>query len=131
MENITVGQVFLLLLGAAGFWTFLGKLFDAWLDKRKRKREKGDKDVDQSAAIAKLNVTAEEHTSQLNALQKGLMLLLYDRFEHLATIAVDKGEVTVKQKEVIFALYDAYHNNGGNGWATELKGMVDELPVRK
>lgn len=131
MENITLGQVFLAFLGASGAWSFLSKLLDAWLDKRKRKRDKSDKAVDQTAAIAKLNVTADEHTSQLNAVQKGLMLLLYDRFEHLATIAVDNGEVTVKQKEVIFALYDAYHNNGGNGWATELKGVVDELPVRK
>ena len=129
--DITLGQIFLLLLGAAGFWTFLGKLFDAWLDRRKRKREKGDKDTSQEKSIAKLNTTADEHTKQLSVLQKGVMLLLYDRFEHLATIAVDKGEITVKQKEVIHALYDAYHLNGGNGWATELKGMVDELPVRK
>jgi hypothetical protein len=126
------------MLGVAGFWTFLTRILDSWDKKREHKWKKDDKDTDQTAAIAKLNVTADEHTNQLVALtsllkllQNGLMLLLYDRFEHLAKSAVDKGEITVQQKKVVFALYDAYHANGGNGWATELKGMVDELPVHK
>lgn len=131
MENITVGQVFLLLLGAAGFWTFLGKLFDAWLDKRKRKRDKSDKDVDQTAAIAKLNVTADEHTKQLSALQSGVMFLLFDRFEHCVLKYVADGAITSAQLKVLIQMHTAYRALGGDGLCDEYLEIAKNLPIKQ
>lgn len=131
MENITVGQVFLLLLGAAGFWTFLGKLFDAWLEKRKRKRDKNDKDKSQEKAIEKLNSTAEEHTAQLTNLQSGLMLLIYDRFEHLAERYIANNKITMKQLSVVSSLHETYILLGGDGWCKTLMDRIRELPIEE
>ena len=129
--GITVGQVILIVVGAAGFWTFLGKLFDAWLEKRKRKRDKSDKDVDQSAAIAKLNVTADEHTKQLTTLQDGVMLLLFDRFEHCSSRYIEQGEITLRQLSVLTSMYNSYKKLGGDGWCDELMEIARNLPIKQ
>ena len=131
MENVTFGQIAILVLGAAGFWTLLGKMFDAWVEKRKRKRDKNDKDVDQTAAIAKLNVTAEEHTQQLSTLQNGVMLLLFDRFEHLTSRYIEQGEITLRQLNILTSMYAAYKKLGGDGWCDELMEICRNLPIKQ
>lgn len=131
MENVTFGQIAILVLGAAGFWTLLGKMFDAWVEKRKRKRDKNDKDTSQEKAIEKLNSTAEEHTAQLTNLQSGLMLLIYDRFEHLAERYIANNKITMKQLSVVSSLHETYILLGGDGWCKTLMGRIRELPIEE
>lgn len=128
--DITLGQIFLLLLGATGFWTFLGKLFDALLDKRKRKREKGDKDETQEKAIAKLDSRVSVIETDLSAVKKGEKLRTFLDFKKLALKAIDDGEITVTDLELITEYYNVYHELGGNGLATGLFERVNELPVK-
>lgn len=123
-----ITKIIIAFIGCTGLWTFLGKLFDAWLDKRKRKRQKNDSDADQTASIAKLRVVADEHTSQLSVITEAVMLLIYDRFEHLAEKYLAAGKISMKQGKILTAFYKVYKALGGNGWADELLERVKKLP---
>lgn len=122
-------KIIIAFIGCTGLWTFLGKIFDAWLDKRKRKRQKKDNDASQTASIEDLQVTANEHTSQLAVLVEAVMLLIYDRFEHLAERYLEDGKITLKQSKVCVAFYKAYKALGGDGWADELLEKLKKLPI--
>lgn len=44
---------------------------------------------------------------------------------------VDKGEIPIYAQENVQAMYEAYHELGGNGTVTKLVKEIMELPTRK
>lgn len=44
---------------------------------------------------------------------------------------MDKGEIPIYAQENVQAMYDAYHELGGNGTVTKLVHEIMELPTRK
>lgn len=129
--TVTFGQFIMGMLGVAGFWTFLTRILDSWDKKREHKWKKDDKDTSQEKAIEKLNSTAEEHTAQLTNLQSGLMLLIYDRFEHLAERYIANNKITMKQLSVVSSLHETYILLGGDGWCKTLMDRIRELPIEE
>lgn len=61
---------------------------------------------------------------------KGLYLLLLDSMENKVEKYKEAGFITYAEKQRFYAIYNTYHNLGGNGYADSLKSDVDKLPVR-
>ena len=64
-------------------------------------------------------------------LKEGLVAILHDRLFQSGMYFLNKGEITVSELDNIEAMYEAYHNLGGNGTGTEIYERVKELKLSK
>lgn len=79
-----------------------------------------------SAVISAITNRKKKQTSTT----LGLMVLLEDRIDFLATCYIKQGFIVLADKDRIHRMWHVYHNVlGGNGYLDEKMGLVDELPV--
>ena len=66
-----------------------------------------------------------------NAVQDGVRALLRDRIIQAHNHYSEKGYIPVYGMENVLAMYNAYHELGGNGTVTKLVDDLRELPTDK
>ena len=123
-------KLILALIAASGFWTFIGKIFDALMEKKKRKRDKTDKDATQEEAIKRIDEKQTVLEKMLRAVVRASMLGTYRDFEAAACKYIDKGEIPIQELQIIKETFDAYKDLGGNGFADNIMERVNELPIK-
>lgn len=70
-------------------------------------------------------------TKGQSALVDGVQALLRDRIIQAHNHYAEKGYIPVYGMENVLAMYDAYHELGGNGTVTKLVDDLRELPTEK
>ena len=113
MEHLTLGQLGTALLALASAVVLLSnaaeKLCKAW-------------------AVARR--PAEDQTRKISTIENGVRAMLRNDIIELADKYLDAGEIPVYGMENLTAMYDAYHELGGNGTITKLVEEVKHLPTR-
>ena len=67
-----------------------------------------------------------------SSLANALKLILLDRILYLGQSYLNKGEVSIYDRQRLHAMHECYHNGlGGNGDADLIMRAVDELPLKK
>lgn len=64
------------------------------------------------------------------ALHSGVLSLLRDRINQACTHHLKAESISLRDREVLNAMFESYFEMGGNGVVKHLKGEVDELPTR-
>lgn len=118
-------EIGLQIITSTALASVIVKLIDVWLKRRERKDAKEDK------AAELLERKLETNGATLEAMQTAVMLLLYDKYENLASKYIESGAMTLKQAKVISAMYSSYKALGGDGWADELMEIVKDLPIKE
>lgn len=72
-----------------------------------------------------------ENSQTTKNIKEAVKLLVYDKFEYLASKRIDEGNITLKQKQIIKSFYDAYKRLEGDGWADDLMEMINNLPIKE
>lgn len=64
------------------------------------------------------------------ALHSGVLSLLRDRINQSCTQYLKAESISLRDREVLNAMFESYFEMGGNGVVKHLKGEIDELPTR-
>ena len=64
------------------------------------------------------------------AMQTAMKLILMDKVEHLTMLALDEGEIAIKQRTLILEMVDTAHTLGANGQMTACANEVKALPTK-
>lgn len=82
------------------------------------------------AAVGALYRLLLAERKKRKALEAGVRAILRNDIIKLADKYLDAGEIPVYAMETVTAMYDAYHELGGNGTITKLVEEVKRLPTR-
>ena len=82
------------------------------------------------AAVGALYRLLLAERKKRKALEAGVRAMLRNDIIKLADKYLDAGEIPVYAMETVTAMYDAYHELGGNGTITKLVEAVKRLPTR-
>ena len=66
---------------------------------------------------------------KLDAVVTGLKVLTVDRVRYLGQRYIERGEITLADKENLQEMYQAYKGLGGNGHLEVIMREVEKLPV--
>lgn len=81
-----------------------------------------------TAAYRRLQKKVHKELCDQKSLKKGHQALLRSEIIRTYEKYMAQGWIPVYGRENIQAMYDAYHELGGNGAITQLKAELDELP---
>lgn len=83
-----------------------------------------------TAAVGVLYRLLLTERKRRKALEAGVRAMLRNDIIKLADKYLDAGEIPVYAMETVTAMYDAYHQLGGNGTITKLVGELKQLPTK-
>ena len=63
-------------------------------------------------------------------MHNGLLALLRDRINQACRHYLGAGFISMRDREVLNAMFESYFDMGGNGAVKHLKGEIDALPTR-
>lgn len=71
----------------------------------------------------------DKEDGRIDALVDAQKVLMIDRVRFLGSSYVEKGYVSLEDKENLQSMYDAYKALGGNGHLVTIMQEVDRLPI--
>lgn len=83
-----------------------------------------------AALLAWIIKLLKSQKADRQAYSKGTMLLLRVQLIEYHDEWVERGYVTKHGLDNFLAMYDSYHELGGNGLVTDLKKQVEDLPIK-
>lgn len=120
---LTSSVIGVLVSGTFGFIQFL-------ITRHDNKKAQGN------ASCIAMQLRHEENfkkiENDLNSVSELCMGLAYDRIIHIGEHFLQRGYITVDEREDFRKyLWTPYHNAGGNGSGDAMMKAIDELPIKK
>ncbi len=81
------------------------------------------------AAMQRRWKRTDDKDGSIKALVSAQKVVMVDRVRYLGRGYIQRGEITLEDKETLQEMYTAYKALGGNGHLTTIMTTVDKLPV--
>ena len=81
------------------------------------------------AALQRRWKKKDDKDDAIKALVNAQKVMMVDRVRYLGAKAVERGEITLDEKENLHDMYASYKSLGGNGHLETVMKEVDKLPI--
>lgn len=117
---------------SSSLFSFITFLITRNDEKKKAKEEKINQSSTCLAVQAKHEANFEKIETKLEDLSNICVGLAYDRIIHVGESYLQKGSITIDEREDFRKyLWEPYHNAGGNGSGDAMMASIDALPISK